>query len=311
MACNGSFRYHDGDGVPAGAGGASAQNMAPAVLLDPQATQVDAGYGTTLALTSFGAGHRVGRRQPSLGLPSLQVRLWRPDHRDRSVWTQQGPRCFGRDARLNPRRRGALFMDPCSGGDGPASSAVSPSPTTSAPNAVRLQQRLTHPGRIDSTPSAARSTSTPTPSSPALNTTTPPATRPAPRGRSATSTGSGHARPNSRAPMPTRETLPVERGRQGKCVRCPAPPFRTRHSSAPGVARVFERAASGCTVRTSPPFIHPRPCPNVLGVAVATDGTRGVVGETRGNRAFVLILRTQSGWQLEQRLSRGGGEFGA
>lgn len=291
-----------------GAGGASAQNMAPAVLLDPQATQVDAGYGTTLALTSFGAA--IGSVADN--------RVWvypryRSGFGDPIIVTDP----FGRNKGLGASVAmhgstlvaGAPFMDPCSGGDGPASSGVLIAYDFSAQRGA--PQQLTHPGqdRLDAFGCSVDIDADTIIAGAKYDNT------------SGHSAGTAWTFRNINGQWTREAQLVGTDAHTGDLagwsvavrgdVAVVGAPFANTTFVGAGVARVFERAASGWTHIAT---LHsPTPMSNgAFGVAVATDGTRVVVGETRGNRAFVY-LRTQSGWQLEQRLtpSRGGGEFGA
>lgn len=291
-----------------GAGVASAQNMAPAVLLDPQATKPDAGYGTTLALTSFGAA--IGSVTDN--------RIWvyprtRSGFADPIIVTDP----FGRDKGLGASVAmqgttlvaGAPFMDPCSGGNGPISSGVLIAFDFSVQRGA--PQQLTHPGqdRLDAFGCSVDIDADTIIAGAKYDNT------------SGHSAGTAWTFRNINGLWSREAQLVGTDARTGDLagwsvaikgnLAVVGAPFANTTLVGAGVARVFERAAAGWTHVAT---LHsPTPLSNgAFGVAVATDGTRVVVGETRGNRAFVY-LRTQNGWQLEQRLtpSRGGGDFGA
>lgn len=290
------------------AAGASAQIMAPTMVLDPAATLESAMYGTTVALSSSFAAvgsasdNRVYVYPRTLNGFSDAIVLTDPFGRRKGLGSAvalQGTTLVA----------GSPLIDACSVPSGPQSSGVLMVYELRAQRTT--VQQLTHSGtdRIDQFGcSVAIDGDTIIAGAKYDNTS----------GHSA-GTAWTFRRVNG---VWTREAQLVGNdARMGDLagwsvdikgdVAVVGAPMDSSTINQAGSARVFERTAGGWTHVAS--LEAPTPTNlGAFGVSVATDGVRVVVGETRRNRAYVYV-RGQNGWQLEQTLtgSRANAEFGA
>lgn len=290
------------------AAGASAQIMTPTMVLDPVAAMNNAGYGTSVALTSTVAAigsvsdNRVyiyPRTMNGVGEPIV---LTDPFGRSKglgSAIAMQGSTLVA----------GAPLIDVCGPAGGPTSSGVLMVYELRAERTSA--QQLTHSGqdRIDQFGcSVAIDGDTIIAGAKYDNS-------------SGHSAGTAWTFRRVNGVWALEAQLVGNDARMGDLagwsvdikgdVAVVGAPMDSSTINQAGSARIFERGPGGWMHVAS--LEAPTPTElGAFGVAVATDGTRVVVGETRRNRAHVFV-RGSNGWRLEQTIAgaRWGGEFGA